>query len=197
MDGEFILTQGAGQKLEFAINRNGGGIVDIEWLSAGDNFKQVMLLARESGTVVKKPTLVFIKQTLLGDTPITVFGLGGRLTIGQMLRTSAKVAPNASFAELEKSLKEGKRPIPSSDCEVVLDKQAKFFLKQEGGEDFGLRDDGWANLILVVNPDGSLSVVYAYWFGDRWSRGRFSLDRGGVWAVGRRLVLGNSDALSI
>ncbi len=46
MNGSFVLTQGAGQKLEFAINRNRGGPEGVEWLSTGKNFRLVSLLAR-------------------------------------------------------------------------------------------------------------------------------------------------------
>ncbi len=44
MGSEFILTQGMGQKLEFAVRRNGGTAKDIEFLSAGDNFRLIKLL---------------------------------------------------------------------------------------------------------------------------------------------------------
>lgn len=44
MSGSFILTQGAGQKLEFAVQRNGGTSEDIEYLSANENFRAVSLL---------------------------------------------------------------------------------------------------------------------------------------------------------
>ena len=206
MDGQFILTQGAGQKLEFAINRNGGGIDDIEWLSAGDNFKTVMMLARgeaevavkaKTVAVVKKPTLIFIKQTLLGTTQVTVYGLGKRLTIAQMLCAGMKLAPGTSPDALEKFLKERKNAVSPERADEMLDKQGKFFLKQEGGEDFGLRGDGWANLIPVQYPDGTVSVVDADWVGSRWRRYRYSLGFDYVWYVAYRLVLGNSDASSI
>lgn len=43
----FVLSQRAGQKLETAVNRNGGTAYDIEWLSRGKNFAIVMRLASE------------------------------------------------------------------------------------------------------------------------------------------------------
>lgn len=52
---EFILKQAAGQKLEFAVNRNGGGTLEMEWLSEGENFKSVSLLARGKAELVLKP----------------------------------------------------------------------------------------------------------------------------------------------
>ncbi len=44
MNSEFVLSQGAGHKLETAIARNDGDINDVEWLSAGGNFKTISLL---------------------------------------------------------------------------------------------------------------------------------------------------------
>lgn len=146
--------------------------------------------------VAKKPTLVFVKQTLLGTTPVTVYGLGKRLRIADMLRAFLTLAPDASLDEVEKLLKEHKHPIPDAQADEMLESQAKFFRKEEGGEDFGLRGDGWANLILVINSDDSVSVVYADWDDVRWDRYRYSLDFDVVWDVGRHLVLSNSSDTS-
>ena len=57
MDSEFVLTQGAGHKLETAIKRNGANIGDVEWLSAGENFKSVMMLARGEAELAVKPRI--------------------------------------------------------------------------------------------------------------------------------------------
>ncbi len=46
MNSEFILRQGAGQKLEFAVQRNGGTSADIDYLSTGENFRIVTLLRK-------------------------------------------------------------------------------------------------------------------------------------------------------
>lgn len=51
---EFILRQSAGQKLEFAVGRNGCGTLEVEWLSEGENFKSVGLLARGEAELVLK-----------------------------------------------------------------------------------------------------------------------------------------------
>ena len=61
MNSEFVLTQGAGQKLEFAVNRNGGSTTDVDWLSAGENFKSVMLLANGEAELVLKVKPVELK----------------------------------------------------------------------------------------------------------------------------------------
>lgn len=144
-----------------------------------------------------KPTLIFLKQTMLGSTPVTVYGLAKRLTLAQMFCAQVKLAPDAPIDVIEKLLKERKHALSPERLEEILDKQAKFFLKQKGGEDFGLRDDGWANLILVENADGTVSVVYAYWYDSRWNRYRISLDYENVWRREDRLVVGNSDASNL
>ncbi len=46
MNSTFTLSQGAGQKLEFAFQRNDGNTADLEWLSTGDNLRSVIQLAR-------------------------------------------------------------------------------------------------------------------------------------------------------
>jgi len=48
------MSQGAGQKLEFAFQRNDGTTSDLDWLSTGDNLKSVSLLARGEAELVLK-----------------------------------------------------------------------------------------------------------------------------------------------
>ena len=50
---EFTLSQGAGQKLEFAVQRNGGTTDDIEYLSTGENFRAVTLLRSGKARLVE------------------------------------------------------------------------------------------------------------------------------------------------
>ena len=147
--------------------------------------------------VEERPPLIVRKQTLLGTTSVTVYGLNKRLTIAQMLRALMKLADDAPLDLVEKLAKERKHAILNADLELMLESQAKFFRKEEGGEDFGLRDDGWANLILVVNDDGSVSVVYALWHGSRWDRIRHGLAYGYVWDTGLRLVVSNSGSSNL
>ena len=146
------------------------------------------------GVEPPKPTLVFRKMTMLGATSVMTYGLGKRQTIAQMLRALLKLVPDAPLDEIEMLAKERRHGIPSSDYENILAKQAKFFFKQDGGEDFGLRGDSWANLILVQYDDGSLSVAFALWGRSRWLRYRYSLDFGHVWSREYCLVVSNSDA---
>lgn len=53
MNSEFTLSQGAGQKLEFAVQRNGGTTDDIEYLSTGENFRAVTLLRSGKAKLVE------------------------------------------------------------------------------------------------------------------------------------------------
>ena len=50
---EFTLSQGAGQKLEFAVQRNGGTPEDIDYLSTGENFRTVTLLRTGKAKLVE------------------------------------------------------------------------------------------------------------------------------------------------
>lgn len=160
-----------------------------------DNLRAGLALIPKS--IVEKPTLTVVKQTMLGSTSVTTYGLGKRLTIAQMLRALMKLADDAPLNVIEKLAKERKHTLTPEQYEEVLEKQAKFFRKEKGGEDFGLRGDGWANLILVQDTDGSVSVADAFWVGSRWGRGRSSLGLGLVWPRESRLVVGNSDASNL
>lgn len=50
---EFTLSQGAGQKLEFAVQRNGGTTEDVDYLSTGENFRAVTLLRTGKAKLVE------------------------------------------------------------------------------------------------------------------------------------------------
>lgn len=54
MNSTFTMGQGAGQKLEFAFQRNDGTTSDLDWLSTGDSLKSVILLARGEAELVLK-----------------------------------------------------------------------------------------------------------------------------------------------
>ena len=53
MNSEFTLGQGAGHKLEIAVQRNGGTSKDIEYLSTGENFCAVTLLRTGKAKLVE------------------------------------------------------------------------------------------------------------------------------------------------
>lgn len=88
MTSEFILRQGAGQKLEFAVNRNGCGAIEIEWLSTGNNFNQVAMLA--SGEYELKPVAKAVESFLEDMEPVTV-DIDQSLNPSVIFNTSAAV----------------------------------------------------------------------------------------------------------
>lgn len=51
---EFILGQGLGHELEMAIGRTGGETSDVQWLRTGNNFENVVLLARGRAKLVQR-----------------------------------------------------------------------------------------------------------------------------------------------
>jgi hypothetical protein len=53
MNSQFMLSQGAGQKLEFAVQRNDGTTLDIDYLSSGENFRAVTLLRTGKARIVE------------------------------------------------------------------------------------------------------------------------------------------------
>ena len=60
MNSTFTMSQGAGQKLEFAFQRNDGITSDLDWLSTGENLQSVILLARGEAelTIKAKPASI-------------------------------------------------------------------------------------------------------------------------------------------
>lgn len=84
MKSEFILTQGSGQKLEFAINRTEGDARDVEWLSTGNNFKMVRCLA--SGKYVLTSVAHAIKKLLEKMEPVTVM-IDSTINFNETLQT--------------------------------------------------------------------------------------------------------------
>ena len=142
------------------------------------------------------PTLIFIKETMLGSTRVVVYDLGDNLSFPQMCRPVVKLGDDVSVDEIERLLKARKHTFSEAKLDEILEKQKKFFLQHEGGEDFGLSADWW-NFVLVEDEHGTVSVVDAHWRGGRWIRCRDSLDRVNVWRRGRRLVLSNSGASNL
>jgi hypothetical protein len=65
MNSEFVLSQGAGQKLEFAVVRNDGTSEDIDYLSTGENFRAVTLLR------TGKAKLALVTETGNGELVIS------------------------------------------------------------------------------------------------------------------------------
>jgi hypothetical protein len=58
LQNQVVLDPGTAQKLQFAVNRNGGSKGDVDWLSSGDNFELVLHLARGCARVEFDPLVV-------------------------------------------------------------------------------------------------------------------------------------------
>lgn len=111
-------------------------------------------------------------------------------TFADMFRATLKLPPGVPLDEIARFLKEGKHVLGLQQVDALVD-------KQEEGEDVGLRTDGWGNLIPILDKDGNVCVLRVYRGVGSWYRSVSRLARGNVWGSGGRLVLGNSDALSL
>ena len=67
----------------------------------------------------------------------------------------------------------------------------KLVERQEGGEDVGLRTDGWANFFFVENSGGTVSVLDVDRNADGWHGYVDRLDDSFRWLAEYRLVLRN------
>ena len=128
---------------------------------------------------------------------VSVYGFAEDMTFATMARAVVRVGENVSLERVGKLLKKRKHTVTLPQLDILVAKQEKFFQKQEGGEDVGLRTDGWGNFVFVENEDGSVSVVNARRRGGRWRRHVNSLGRDDVWLRGNRLVVGNSVASNL
>ncbi|HEY4515989.1 MAG TPA: hypothetical protein VJH67_02255 [Candidatus Paceibacterota bacterium] len=63
--------------------------------------------------------------------------------------------------------------------------------RQEAGEDVGLLTNGWGNFFLVLNREGSVSVVDVIRAGSQWLFFAYVLGFVRVWSVGRRFFSRN------
>jgi hypothetical protein len=76
-------------------------------------------------------------------------------------------------------------------CITTLPTIESLIERQEGGQNVGLRTDGWANLFFVEDKDGSVSVVYALRRGGRWCVDVDRLGSGDVWDADDRFFFRN------
>ena len=111
-------------------------------------------------------------------------------TFREMAAATLKVGPSTSLDLLAKALTEQGRTFTLPAIEQLVE-------RQEGGEDVGLRTDGYANFFFVENSDGSVSVLCVGRSDDRWRGVVNRLDYGNGWGAERRLLLRNSDPLTL
>jgi len=193
----FAMSQGAGQKLEFAFQRNDGTTSDLDWLSTGENLKSVIMLARgEAELVVKaKPAPIpesepvidpvirvdrsvkpiypdWVKEVLHPELENIGPAEYDASSIDQWLHDDQKngnwTTGNNVYAKLkEKDCKLLKTCLGLRDLEEIQKKGITFFRKHFKGKAVL----GWAS--VGENRDGNLFVPYLCEFGDevvlRWS----------------------------
>ena len=111
-------------------------------------------------------------------------------TFREMAAAALEVGPGTSLDLLAKALKEQGLTFTLPAIEQLVD-------RQEDGEDVGLRTDGYANFFFVENSDGSVSVLYVRRCGGGWCGYVNRLDDGSRWSAGSRLLLRNSDPLTL
>ena len=111
-------------------------------------------------------------------------------TFREMALAALKAASDMPFDRISTMLKEHRLTCTLPTIEQLVE-------RQERGEDVGLRTDGYSNFAFVENAEGSVSVLYVCRYDRRWSGRLLSLGGGKGWDAGGRLLLCNSDALTL
>lgn len=89
----------------------------------------------------------------------------------------------------------GAAPITAHLC--TLQQIERLVEMQEGGEDGGLRTDGWGNFFPVETAEGGVSIINADRNDGRWDIFVIRLDSGLSWHGGRNIILGNPNAIAL
>jgi len=185
------MSQGAGQKLEFAFQRNDGTTFDLEWLSTGENLRSVILLARGEAelTIKAKPaptpepevvidTIIRVDRSIRPSYPDwvkTVMHPELEPTgpaeydiskVEQWLHDGQKdgkwTSGNNVYDKLkEKDMKLLKGCLGLRDLEEIQKKGIAFFRKYFKGKAVF----GWSGIVL--NQNGDLVVPYLCELGDK------------------------------
>lgn len=184
MNSTFTMSQGAGQKLEFAFQRNDGTTSDLDWLSTGDNLKSVSLLARGEAELVLKTKpepeqlidfIIRVNRSIRPSYPdwmkevmhpeLETIGPAeyGGTKLEQWLHHGQKdgklIAGNKIYAHLKKT-DMLKTCLGLRDLEEIQKKGTVYFRKHFAGKAVF----GWAS--VVRNRRGDLFVPYLYGRGD-------------------------------
>lgn len=136
-------------------------------------------------------------QAACKASKVSVYGLAKDMTFGTMARAVVKVGESVALDRVGTLLKKRKHTLTLPQLDQMVEKQEKFFNGREGGEDVGLRTDGWGNFSFVENEDGSVSVALVDRDDGRWHRFVAPLGDFSVWDRGNRLVLSNSVASTL
>lgn len=125
-----------------------------------------------------------------------VYDLGEEFTFAEMFRVALKLADDAPLDVIERLLKERKHVLTLQQLDDMIERQEQFVTSLNNpqlGENVGLRTDGLANFVPVLDKDGKVCVMRVPRDG-KWERYVRRLGNDYVWIRGRRLVLRNSDA---
>ncbi len=110
-----------------------------------------------------------------------------------------QLTENPKFVGMVQSLLNTVETGLASLSRLVIEKKRIFTLTQiealvelqEAGEDVGLLTNGWANFFLVLNKEGSVSVVNVYRADGQWCVCVYPLGRGLVWLAENRFFYRN------
>lgn len=132
------------------------------------------------------------KQPKSGAAPVGVYQLqdAAGTTFREMAVAVLKVASDAPLDVLAKLLKERGHTLTLPAVEQLVE-------RQEGGEDVGLRTDGYANFAFVEDVNGGVSVLRVDRHDDGWVGVVRRLGYGDRWFAENRLLLRNSDASAL
>lgn len=130
------------------------------------------------------------EQTANADDLVGVYQLQNPkgTTFLEMARATVQAAPGTFTEEIVARLKGRGLTLTLPEVEALVE-------RQEGGDDVGLRTDGYANLAFVEDANSSVSALYFYQNDRRWYTHVNRLGRDGRWSAGDRLLLRNSDTL--
>ena len=121
---------------------------------------------------------------------VTAYQLAKPMVFAEVTAAVLGVPTTTPVAELGKLLKERALTLTLSQIDKLVE-------MQEGGTDVGIRTDGHANFAFMENADGSVSVALVN-RGDRGWRGDADpLSDDYRWLADRRLLLRNSDTVTL
>lgn len=119
--------------------------------------------------------------------PISVYELQNPAgtTFREMAAAALSVTSETPSDQLAKLLKERGYTLTLPTVEAMVE-------NQEGGEDVGLRTDGYAHFAFIEDAQGSVSVLRAFRYDGRWNGDVGRLGNGDRWRAEGRLLLRNS-----
>ena len=118
-------------------------------------------------------------------------------TLAQMFAEPLMLASDTSVAEISRLLKAGRHVLGLQQVDELIFREEKFLAGEQGSEEIGLRTDGLASLIPVINESDEVEILYVCYGPQGWSRELKELDHVSTWAFESLLVLGNPENLNL